>query len=757
VPAGAAAEARLVAQDRGIAVFELVPGVSAAGMFELRGGPAGRTVAPAGARSPDAVALVLHTSGTTARPKIVPLTHAKLCLSAENIAATLELSPADRCLNVMPLFHVHGLIGALLASLTAGASVVCAPGFQAPRFLDWLEDMAPTWYTAVPTMHQAIVDRAVARGAVPVRSSLRFIRSSSAALPPPLMARLERTFAVPVTEAYGMTEASHQVASNPLPPRVRKPGSVGLPAGPEVAVLGTGNRVLGANSTGEIAIRGDSVLSGYENNPQANAAAFTDGWFRTGDQGYRDDDGYIFLTGRLKELINSGGEKVAPSEVDAVLLAHDAVAQVVTFGLPDARLGEAVAAAVVMRPGAEVTERQLRQFVATRLAFFKVPARVVFVDELPKGPTGKLQRIGLADRLGLRQEPVRRDLSVVVDERARRVAGIAAEVLELPGLDAQANFFDAGGDSVTGAVLVARLREAFGVEVAMFDLLDAPSLAALSGIIATRGASPSMSAAAAVIPAASESYHVDGRLRPLVYFHAATEGDAFYGRALAESLGPDQPVHVFAPLGLDGSQVPDTVEGIARACLQRVRERQPSGPYQLLGYCISGTPVFEMARQLRDSGETVAFVGIIESTFRPLGRSPRAVAAVLDALGGIVSQPRRARVLRALRRPAGPRAPGEARPYPEALRVRSSYQRAIAAYAAWPVDVPRLVHFRAQESAPSACWQGLSPGYAEVVIPGGHESCVLVHTPALASALAPWLADSADGIGPESSPPRSTA
>ncbi|MDH5256131.1 MAG: AMP-binding protein, partial [Gammaproteobacteria bacterium] len=503
LPAGAAAEARGVARDRGIAVLDLIPGGSVAGMFELQGATAGAGGVPMAPRSPEAIALVLHTSGTTARPKIVPLTHANLCLSARNIAATLGLSPADRCLNVMPMFHVHGLIGALLASMTAGASVVCAPGFQAPRFLDWLEGMAPTWYTAVPTMHQAVVDRALARGTVPVRSSLRVIRSSSAALPPALMARLERVFAVPVIEAYGMTEASHQVASNPLPPRVRKPGSVGLPAGPEVAVLGADGCVLGPNTTGELAIRGPSVLSGYENNPPANAAAFTAGWFRTGDQGYRDDEGYIFITGRLKELINSGGEKIAPSEVDNVLLAHEAVAQVVTFGLPDARYGEVVAAAVVRRPGVEVTERQLRQFAAARLTFFKVPGRVVFVDELPKGPTGKVQRIGLADRLGLRQEPARPDPSVVVDERARLIASIAAEVLELPGLDPTANFFDAGGDSVTGAVLVARLREVFGVPVTLFDLFDAPSLAALSKVMVTDGSAP---APGEVIPRANDSY-----------------------------------------------------------------------------------------------------------------------------------------------------------------------------------------------------------------------------------------------------------
>ncbi|MFI5372129.1 MAG: AMP-binding protein [Candidatus Eisenbacteria bacterium] len=774
VPEGGSLEARAVAQERGIAVLELVPSAAAAGMFELRGGggaPAAaagsagtagaqaeaRPVpATAGSRSPDATALVLHTSGTTARPKIVPLTHANLCLSAANTTAALALSPDDRCLNVMPLFHVHGLIGALLSSLTAGASVICTPGFQAPRFLDWLAEQAPSWYTAVPTMHQAIVDRATTRGPIPVRSSLRVIRSCSAALPPSLMANLERTFAVPVIEAYGMTEASHQIASNPLPPAVRKPGSIGLPAGPEVAVLGPDGGVLGADATGEVAIRGPNVTLGYENNPQANAATFTDGWFRTGDQGYRDADGYIFLTGRIKELINCGGEKVSPREIDEVLLAHEAVAQAVAFSVPDARLGEAVAAAVVLRPGAQLDENQLRQFAATRMTFFKVPRQVVFVNELPKGPTGKLQRIGLADRLGLKPHPVKREPAPVVDDAARRIASIAAEILDWPDLDATDNFLEAGGDSVTGAMLVSRLRETLGADVTLLDLFDAHSLAALSKVIANRRPAGPVSATAAALPPAIESYHLDGALPPFHFFHAATEGDASYCRSLAEALGADRPVHGFAPLGLDGTRVPETVEDIARECVRRIRERQPTGPYRLAGYCISGPAVFEAARQLREAGETVAFLGMIESEFRPLGPQARVVAGVLDALHPVVSRRQRAQVLRAARTLAGQRLPPLRGSSPDSIRVRSSYHRAIAAYAPKPLDVP-LVYFRARECETNAYWQRLGSRYTEIVVPGDHNSCVMVHSAAMAGALSPWLADSPQRLRGDNGAPRSTS
>jgi acyl-CoA synthetase (AMP-forming)/AMP-acid ligase II len=250
-------------------------------------------------------------------------------------------------------------------------------------------------------MHQAILARAGRNEEAVAHSRLRLIRSSSASLPTQVMAELERTFRAPVIESYGMTEAAHQMASNPLPPRTRKPGSVGVAAGPEVAIMDEGGTLLPAGQTGEVVIRGPNVTPGYEGNPEANAKAFTHGWFRTGDQGVMDEEGYLRLTGRLKELINRGGEKVSPLEVDEVLMEHPAVQQVVTFAMPHEKLGEEVAAAVVLREGKVATERELRDFAAARLADFKVPRKVVVVSEIPKGATGKLQRMGLAQKLGL--------------------------------------------------------------------------------------------------------------------------------------------------------------------------------------------------------------------------------------------------------------------------------------------------------------------------------------------------------------------
>ena len=395
--------ARAVAAELGIPVIELRPETGGpAGLFRLGTEAAGSGAAarPGPAEAPD-IALVLHTSGTTARPKIVPLANRNIAASARHIADTLSLSPADLCLNVMPLFHIHGLIAAVTSSLHAGAAVSCTPGFNAFKFFEWLGAVKPSWYTAVPTMHQAILLRARNHLEAAKSAGLRFIRSSSSSLPPQVMAELERVFGAPVIEAYGMTEAAHQMASNPLPPRARRPGSVGLAAGPEIAIMDEAGALLEPGGIGEVVIRGPNVTAGYDNNPDANARAFTAGWFRTGDQGTLDAEGYLTLTGRLKELINRGGEKISPLEVDTVLMDHPAVGQCVTFAMPHDMLGEEVAAAIVLREGQNATEQEIRDFAGKHLAPFKVPRKILFLNEIPKGATGKLQRIGLAQKLGL--------------------------------------------------------------------------------------------------------------------------------------------------------------------------------------------------------------------------------------------------------------------------------------------------------------------------------------------------------------------
>jgi acyl-CoA synthetase (AMP-forming)/AMP-acid ligase II len=390
------------AQTLGLPIIRLsVPDGAAAGYFTLSSDMSGTATAIPTA---DDVALILHTSGTTSRPKIVPLLQSNVAASAEHIKVSLALTESDRCLNVMPLFHIHGLIAAVTASIAAGASIWCASGFDALRFFSFMKEAQPTWYTAVPTMHQAILSRAGRNEDVIANTPLRFVRSSSASLPAQVMVALNETFNAPVIEAYGMTEAAHQMACNPLASGTQKPGAVGIPAGPKMAIAHEAENHL-VKGTGEVVISGPNVTLGYEGNPDANEKSFfeVDGtrWFRTGDQGAFDDEGYLQLTGRLKEIINRGGEKISPLEVDGVLLDHPDVDQVVTFALPHPKLGEEVAAALVLAEGSQATEKDIRAFASTRMADFKVPRKIIILDEIPKGATGKMQRIGLAEKLGL--------------------------------------------------------------------------------------------------------------------------------------------------------------------------------------------------------------------------------------------------------------------------------------------------------------------------------------------------------------------
>jgi len=339
----------------------------------------------------DDFALLLHTSGTTSRPKGVPLTHTNVLRSALNIASHYALTSADRSLVVMPLFHGHGLVGAALATLASGGAVIVPPRFSASQFWAQFRRHGASWYSAVPTIHEVLLARADKDGA-PDRGA-RFIRSCSAALAPAVLINLEERFGAPALEAYGLTEAAHQVASNPLPPRPRKPGTVGFGTGVEVAIIDQTGRHLPPNHPGEVVVRGPDVMRGYRNDPEATAAAFIDGWLRTEDIGVLDDDGYLALTGRIKELINRGGEKIAPSEIDDVLLEHPAVAEAAAFGVPDAKYGEEVWAAVVLKGDSDA--ERLQAFCRTHLADFKVPKVIRIVSAIPKNETGKVERRAL--------------------------------------------------------------------------------------------------------------------------------------------------------------------------------------------------------------------------------------------------------------------------------------------------------------------------------------------------------------------------
>jgi len=423
--------------------------------------------------SPDDIALMLYTSGTTSRPKRVPLTHTNLYASARNISASLNLQPSDRCLNMMPLFHIHGIVANLLAPLASGGSTVLAPGFNADQFLSLLREYRPTWYSAVPTIHQAVLTL-VQKNSDAIRDhSLRFIRSASSPLPPSVMCALEEAFRVPVVEAYGMTEATNQITSTPLPPGKRKPGTVGIPTAVEVRILHPDGAPLHADARGEVIIRGENVTRGYDASARVNADAFVDGWLRTGDEGYIDEEGYLHLTGRIKEMINRGGEKIVPREIDEALLEHPAVEHALAFAIPHPTLGEDVGAAVTLRSGSTSTEAELRDYLFRHLAEFKIPTQIVIVDSIPQGATGKAQRIGLAEKLSDRLRPDRVPPETVTQGAVLRIWQRILEVDEMGILD---NFFAIGGDSLSATRFISRVNTQFELRMSLRSVFETPRL-----------------------------------------------------------------------------------------------------------------------------------------------------------------------------------------------------------------------------------------------------------------------------------------
>ena len=484
--AGIDSPARGVALSRGVRVIELSAALdSDAGLFNLTGD--GEDAPPDEPVSGGHVAVLLLTSGTTARPKIVPQTHANICASAQSSVAAWALSETDRSINMLPLFHGHGLHNTVMASLAAGASVVCTPGWDAGSFFAWLTAFQPTWYSAVSTIHQAVLAQARHNQRRLSDFRLRFIRSGSAPLPFHILMELESSFDAPVIEYYAMTETtSAPIACNPLPPGRRKTGSAGKPVSLGVAIMDERGALLTNGQTGEVIVRGPGVMPGYDGDAQATEAAFTDGWFKTGDLGFFDDDGYLFLAGRAREIVNRGGEKIAPQEVDQLLLQHPAVAEAVTFAVPHPTLGEDVASAVVLRSPHVATPKEIRQFAIGRIADFKVPRQILIVSKIPKGPTGKVQRIGLAAKLGL--APSTAPLRISVAPRTsleKLLAKRWAEILNLEQIGIHDNFFASGGDSLLATRVLGHIYEATKIELAASRFFQAPTVAEVAHHIET--------------------------------------------------------------------------------------------------------------------------------------------------------------------------------------------------------------------------------------------------------------------------------
>jgi len=479
--AGGQHPVRAAARTLGIPVVDVVVREgAAAGVFELAAAP-GHTLAPVatGLAQADDVALVLQTSGTTSVPKTVPLTQRNLVASAGNLARSLELGAADRCLHFLPMFHIGGLVDVLIAPLLVGGSTFIAPSFSSAEFYRDLETFQPTWTQAVPVMLQEILNTADAHADAVAKHQLRFVRSVSAPLPPVLMEAFEKRFKLPVIEIFGMTETAGVITSNRLPPGKRIAGCVGASAGMEVRVVDGRNQPLPAHQIGEVVVRGENLMAGYDADPKENERLFSDAGFRTGDLGYLDEDGYLFLTGRVKDMINRGGEKVSPHEVDQLLLSHPAVADAASFAVPHPTLGEDVGAVLVLREGAAATQQDVTAFLRDRLAFFKIPRVMHFVDAIPRGANGKLQRAVLTEKFGKAaavQAAGRSSFVAPQDPVGKLIAAMWQDILKVDAVGMDDDFFALGGESLKAASFINALQQKWGDTIYVSSVFDAPTL-----------------------------------------------------------------------------------------------------------------------------------------------------------------------------------------------------------------------------------------------------------------------------------------
>jgi acyl-CoA synthetase (AMP-forming)/AMP-acid ligase II/thioesterase domain-containing protein len=702
-------------------------------------------------------ALILMTSATTALPKLVPRSRVALRTAATYNIDALQLTPADRYLCCMPLIHSHG-IGEALAQLAAGGELFCTPGFDAERLCRWLDDFRPTWFSASPAMHRTMLTLAREAPEVFRRTPLRFIRSSAAAPDPEVVAELESRLGVPILNGYGMTEVA-SATRNTL--ALRKPGSVGKSCGAEMAVMDDAGNILPPETVGEVVFRGPTVMSGYLDNPEANQAAFHNGWFRTGDLGKLDNEGFLFLVGRGKEMINRGGKKIGPLEVDQALGKHPAIADVATFAIPHRALGEDVAAAVVLRPGAEVSESDLRQFSAQQLSAYKIPRRIVFVKSIPRTTLGKPKRAALAEEF--------KDLGAIASTRRsnstealRAPTALETEILQIwrrilgvERIEIEDDFFHLGGDSLSAVLMLSQAEKTLDPAAGPMDaseFYDRPTVAALAALLTRSAAAPDSAPSA---PVRMMFVRRSGARVP--FFCFASRINPYGLRFLAQELGPDQP---FIALCAVNQHRPSRVFEVARQSVAAIRAVRNHGPYLIGGYCNGGVLAFETARQLAEDGEKVALVALFDTPtpgypkiiqarsryahraweiLRELSRgtvsiTARSIAEHLRALWRIATRRWRAKANRAMT------SAGLQNSQPSELWDRAMIQE----YTPQTIHAP-VVHFLGEDRTVNATvlqderlgWQDFAKGgFQTIRVPGGHVSML---AEANAAALAAEL------------------
>lgn len=604
---------RSAASRCGVPLLELTLGFPNGPVFD--GGSAGGEFAPAGG---DDVALVLLTSGSTGASKRVPLTHTNVCASIPEICESVQLGPQDRCLSMWEQFHVGGLVDLLLAPLSVGGTVICGTKFDVELFFRLLKTTRPTWFQAVPAALHEVVAHARRAGLDTVDCSLRLIRSVAAALPPEVMAQVETLFGVPVLQTFGMTEASPLITSTALPPAERKAGSVGHSFGTEVAVMDDDGSLLPTGEIGEVVVRGPNIMHGYENDPEATANCFRNGWFRTGDLGCFDEDGDLFLKGRIREMINRGGEKISPPELDEILAAHPDILQAATFSVPHRVLGEDVAVAVVLRESGACSAEKIREYLSSRVSSFKIPQQIEFVEELPRGATGKVSRRMLTEQYGTIKEEAyvapRTDLE-------RTLANVWASALQLDRVGVDDNFFRLGGDSLSGVHLMTAVEKQLGRELPVEALIKLNTIRSMAEAISAADASDSPvdlhglthemyratlgALGASGAPVVSPDImmlrlHASGSKTPVFWcFNQPLQFEK-----LSAELGEDQPLYGLFSGGRLVDYNEEMHEKFAAAYTQMIQSVLPEGPFYLGGSCRGGSVMGRVARNLAAAGRT---------------------------------------------------------------------------------------------------------------------------------------------------------
>ncbi|WP_083519556.1 AMP-binding protein [Bradyrhizobium jicamae] len=716
VPKGNASEARRTAERRKLPIIEVVP---------VGSGQLGINIVaqvsnfPAIDAEPDpnSPAFILQTSGTTAQPKLIPFSHGNMLAAAARLQAWFGLTHQDRCLCVSSPHYSHGLKVTVFTPLLTGGSIALPANSAVVALDEWLDVLRPTWYSAGPTLHTALLDKARNLENAEAPHTLRFVVSGGAPLLKDVQDDLQRILGVPVLEHYGSSEAA-QIAANVPPPGPNRPGTCGQPWPDTVAIVGEDGRLVPAGERGEIWVRGPTVTSGYLDAPELNQAAFTEGWLRTGDIGSLDADGFLTLHGRLSEVINRGGEKIAPAEVESALLRHPAVAEAAAFAIPHPRLGDDVAAAVIAHSGAQTTPAELRQFLQRELASFKIPRSILILDRLPKGATGKVQRRRLREALDVNHQatkPLPGVRKATLDLEAELLI-LWRRLLKSGTVTIDDDFFARGGDSLLAMEMLIEVERLIGQPVPETILFGAETIRQLAPKIA-------MQTGAQATP--FFEFSAGGHRRPLYFFNGDTLSGHEGMRRMVELFGPDYPIISIGPHGLRGEPVPPSIEAMAADRLPHILERQTSGPFLLGGKCNGAMVAFEAARLLMAAGHKVDLVAMVDP---PTIAARPASRAILGLMKPIVSphflrwmyeqMAQLERYAKARRRDRNAIVKGAFLP-----ALWDAYSIAMAQYLPAPLEVP--VTFYSAEHDGRA-WRHLSSQVEVLQVPGGHGGCLTI-------------------------------